>query len=37
MTILPILKISMSDKNYYQIATNIFQKYTNNNLEGKPC
>ena len=25
----------MTDKNYYQIATNKFQRYTNNDFKGK--
>lgn len=29
------LEITITDKNYCQIATNIFQRYADNNLEGK--
>lgn len=32
MTILPNGEISMSDKDYYQITTNTFQRYADNNL-----
>ena len=36
MTTLPTLKVHMSDKDYCQITTNIFQGYVNDNLQGKP-
>ena len=36
MTTSPISEVPMSDKDYCQIATNIFQGYADDNLEGKP-
>lgn len=36
MTTLLTLKVPISDKNYCNIITNIFQRYTNDNLEDKP-
>lgn len=35
MTTSLTLEIFISDKNYCQIITNIFQGYADNNLEGK--
>lgn len=35
MTISPALKVLMSDKDYCKIATDIFQRYADDNLEGK--
>ena len=35
MTTLSALEIPISDKNYYQIVTNVFQGYADDNLEGK--
>ena len=35
MTILPALQIILTDKNYHQIASDMFQGYTNERFEGK--
>ena len=35
MKILLILQIIITEKNYYQIIINIFQKYANKKLENK--
>lgn len=35
MTTLSTLEVLISDKDYYLIATNIFQKYANDNFEIK--
>lgn len=35
MTTSPTLDVSISNKNYCQIAINTFQRYVNNNFEGK--
>ena len=36
MTTLSALEIPISDKNYCQILTNIFQGYADNSFESKP-
>lgn len=35
MTTLPTLQIILIDKNYYQIATNVFERYADKNFVGK--
>lgn len=36
MTISPALQIIITDKNYCQIATNMFQRYVDKHFEDKP-